>query len=49
VILSDNDIKNCLSNGTLIIDPPRIYRIDTTSIDLRIGEPLYVWDPNVVR
>lgn len=49
MILSNVDIRKVLEDGRLIIDPmPAKERIDTTSIDLRLGEPLWIWDPELV-
>ncbi len=46
MILSGEDIHTALAEGRMVIDPPpRKEDIDTTSIDLRIGEPLWIWDP----
>jgi len=49
VILSDIDIRKALKQRNLIIDPsPEERQIDSTTIDLRIGEPLYIWNPELV-
>ena len=46
MILSGEDIHTALAEGRMVIDPPpRKENIDTTSIDLHIGEPLWIWDP----
>lgn len=46
MILSNTDIIVALKDKRLIIDPlPDEDQIDSASIDLRIGEPLWVWDP----
>ena len=50
MILSGPDIRKSLSDGSLIIDPlPQEDQIDTTSIDLRIGEPLWAWNSELIR
>jgi len=50
VILSDVGIKMALENGNLIIEPPPgKEQIDSTTIDLRIGEPFYRWDPGLIN
>ena len=44
--MSNADICKVLEDGLFIIDPlPEEDQIDTSSIDLRIGEPIWVWDP----
>ena len=46
MILSGEDIHTALAEGRMVIDPPPgKENIDTTSIDLHIGEPLWIWDP----
>ena len=46
MILSNTHIRAALNEGRLIIDPlPEDDQIDSTSIDLRVGEPLWVWNP----
>ncbi len=46
MILSGEDIHTALAEGRMVIDPPpRKEDIDTTSIDLHIGKPLWIWDP----
>ncbi len=46
MILSGDDIHTALAERRMVIDPPpRKEDIDTTSIDLRIGKPLWIWDP----
>ena len=48
MILSNADICKILEDGLFIIDPlPEEDQIDTSSIDLRIGEPIWVWDPKL--
>lgn len=50
MILSDVDIKRALRKGNLIIKPqPGEEQIDSTTIDLRIGEPFYRWNPRLVK
>jgi len=50
MILSDNDIKQALENKTLIIDPiPNDEHIDTSAIDLRVGDEFYEWNPDLVK
>ncbi|MCF8721933.1 dCTP deaminase [Nitrospina gracilis] len=46
MILSGDDIHKALADGRMIIDPaPPKANIDTTSIDLHLGEPLWIWKP----
>lgn len=50
MILSDVDIKKAIKEQNLIIKPPpKEEQIDSTAIDLRIGEPFYRWDPQLVN
>lgn len=50
MILSGDDIHKALAEGRMIIKPaPRKDDIDTTSIDLHMGEPLWIWDPELTR
>lgn len=50
MILSDVDIKKAIKEQNLIIKPiPNEEQIDSTTIDLRIGEPFYRWDPQLVN
>ena len=50
MILSDIDLRQCLDDKLIIIDPiPADIQIDTTSVDLRIGEPFYIWNPELVK
>ncbi|MFQ5451241.1 MAG: dCTP deaminase [Nitrospinaceae bacterium] len=50
MILSGSDIRKVLRDGLLIIDPlPEEDQIDTTSVDLRMGEPLWMWSPELIR
>ncbi|KMP10903.1 hypothetical protein UR09_04900 [Candidatus Nitromaritima sp. SCGC AAA799-A02] len=50
MILSNADIRKALKEKSLIIDPiPQEEQIDTTSIDLRLGEPLWIWDPELIK
>lgn len=50
MILSDVDIETALKEGNLIIEPrPREEQIDSTTVDLRIGEPFYRWNPGLVN
>lgn len=50
MILSDKDIKRCLKEGTILIEPPPgDTQIDTTTVDLRIGEPIWEWNPDLVK
>lgn len=45
MILSNTHIRAALKDKRLIIDPlPEEDQIDSTSIDLRMGEPLWVWN-----
>ena len=44
MILSGEDIHKALADGRMVVEPaPKPEDIDTTSIDLRMGEPLWVW------
>ena len=48
MILSGDDIHDALAKGRMIIEPaPGKDQIDTTSIDLHMGEPLWIWDPKI--
>lgn len=51
MILSNKDIKKAIKNNKIIIQPPPDEtQIDTTTIDLRIGKPIYSWvedDPGI--
>lgn len=48
MILSGDDIHNALAEGRMIIEPaPGKDQIDTTSIDLHMGAPLWIWDPRL--
>ena len=50
MILSGDDIHQALAEGRMIIEPaPGKEDIDTTSIDLHMGEPLWIWDPELTR
>lgn len=50
MILSGEDIHKALAEGRMIVDPaPGTDQIDTTSIDLHLGEPLWIWDPELTR
>jgi len=50
MILSGEDIHNALREKRVIIDPaPEEQAIDTTSIDLRFGESLWVWNPSLIE
>lgn len=50
MILSNADIRNALKEGRLVIDPlPEEALIDSASIDLRMGEPLWVWNPELKK
>ena len=50
MILSDKDIKRCLRERTIqIIPAPEDAQIDTTTIDLRIGEPIWEWNPELLK
>ena len=50
MILSGDDIHQALAEGRMIIEPaPSKEDIDTTSIDLHMGEPLWIWDPELTR
>lgn len=45
MILSNTHIRKALKEKRFVIDPlPEDDQIDSTSIDLRMGEPLWVWD-----
>ena len=48
MILSNADIRKVLKEGLVTVDPlPGEEQIDTSSIDLRIGEPVWMWDPEL--
>ena len=50
MILSGDDIHKALAEGRMIIEPaPGEDEIDTTSIDLHMGEPLWIWDPELTH
>lgn len=50
MILSNADIRDALKEGRLIIEPyPHEDRVDSTSVDLRVGEPLWTWDPDLKK
>ena len=50
MILSGDDIHKALAEGRMMIEPaPGKEQIDTTSIDLHMGEPLWIWDPKLTR
>lgn len=50
MILSSVDITKALKNNSLIIDPlPERSSIDSSAVDLRIGEPFFVWNNDLVR
>lgn len=50
MILSGDDIHKALAEGRMIVEPaPAKEQIDTTSIDLHMGEPLWIWDPELTR
>jgi len=50
MILSDIDIEEALGKKGLIIDPqPKKEQIDSTTVDLHIGEPFYKWSPGLVN
>ena len=50
MILSSSDIKKALEDKTLIIDPiPNDEHIDTSAVDLRIGNKFYQWKPDLVN
>jgi dCTP deaminase len=50
MILSGDDIHKALAEGRMIVEPvPGKDQIDTTSIDLHMGEPLWIWDPKLDR
>jgi len=48
MILSDVKIKEAIREGRLIIDPPPV-EYSPSAVDLRLGEPLYIWDPKLVN
>lgn len=50
MILSDTDIRQALKSGRLIIDPfPDDKDIDSTAVDLRFGDSLWVWNPALAK
>jgi len=49
MILSDRDIIKALKSGNLIIDPePKEEQIVSTTIDLRLGEPILRWNTQLI-
>lgn len=50
MILSSVDIGKALKSKSLIIDPgPDLASIDSSAVDLRVGEPFFVWNDALVR
>ncbi len=50
MILSDTDIRKALQDGRLIIDPlPSEEDIESTAVDLRFGDSLWVWNPEITK
>ncbi len=50
MILSNVDIRKALQKGALVIDPlPEEIQMDSTSIDLRMGESLWSWDEELIQ
>ena len=50
MILSDTEIREALKTGRLVIDPfPDETDIDSTAVDLRFGDTLWVWDPALTK
>lgn len=50
MILSGDDIHKALAEERMIVEPaPGREQIDTTSIDLHMGEPLWIWDPKLTH
>lgn len=50
MILSDIDIHKALREKQLIIDPePEPSAIDATALDLRIGQPFFIWKKELVE
>ncbi len=48
MILSGKDIEKALEEARVVIEPaPSKDAIDTTSIDLHIGEPMWIWNPDL--
>ena len=46
MILSDTEIREALKTGRLVIDPfPGETDIDSTAVDLRFGDSLWIWNP----
>lgn len=50
MILSDTDIRKALNEGRLILDPPpNDEDIESTAVDLRFGDSLWVWNPEITK
>lgn len=50
MILSSVDILKAIKSKALVIDPtPDVAAIDSSALDLRVGEPFYSWNDNLVR
>lgn len=50
MILSGLDISKALKNKNLIITPaPEDSAIDASAVDLRVGEPFFIWDKDLVE
>lgn len=48
MILSNGDIRRALNEGFVTIEPfPEEGQIDTSSVDLRVGGPIWMWDPKL--
>lgn len=48
MILSGSEIRKALDEGLVVIDPrPGDEQVDSTAVDLRLGEPLWIWDPEL--
>lgn len=50
MILSSVDIAKALKKKSFCIDPhPELSSIDSSAVDLRIGEPFFVWNRSLVQ
>lgn len=50
MILSSVDITKAINSKSFLIDPaPEKSAIDSSAVDLRIGQPFYVWNSKLVQ
>ncbi len=50
MILSGTDIARALKNKSLVIDPkPELAAIDSSALDLKVGEPFFTWNRALVE